>query len=137
GLSPSTVDELAVSVRPLTPVPGEPDGLGWRTRVQYTVDSTGRAGLLAHRSHEVVPVDQCRIAHPVVRASDALTRRWPEHDTVEVIRNAPATVLARRSGQPAEVVAGPGTIVEQAVGRTWRLPPTAFWQVHPSAADAL
>lgn len=137
GLPPSIMDRLEVTVRPLDPVPGEPDGLGWRTRVQYTVDSTGRAGLLAHRSHEVVPVDQCRIAHPAVRESDALARRWSEHDTVEVIRGEPATVLARRPGTAAEVVAGPETIVEHAVGRTWRLPPTAFWQVHPSAADAL
>ena len=28
--------------------------------------TTGRPGLRRHRSHEVVPVDQCRIAHPLV-----------------------------------------------------------------------
>ena len=38
-------------------VPGAPDGLGWRTRVQWAVDADGRAGLRRHRSHEVVPVD--------------------------------------------------------------------------------
>ena len=46
-------------------VPGDADGLGWRTRVQYAVGDDGRAGLRRHRSHEVVPVDQCRIAHPL------------------------------------------------------------------------
>ena len=50
------------------PVPDhdEDDGLGWRTRVHYAVDRSARAGLRAHRSHRVVPVDTCRIASPAV-----------------------------------------------------------------------
>jgi len=139
GLDESTVDSLRPVVEPLPPVPGEPDGQGWRTRVQYTVDSTGRAGLLAHRSHEVVPVDRCLIAHAAIRATDVLRRTWPEHDSVEVIAGADgaATVLARRGEGPASLVSGPATVTERAVGRRWQLPPTAFWQVHPWAADTL
>jgi tRNA/tmRNA/rRNA uracil-C5-methylase (TrmA/RlmC/RlmD family) len=139
GLDESTVDSLRPVVEPLPPVPGEPDGQGWRTRVQYTVDSTGRAGLLAHRSHEVVPVDRCLIAHAAIRDTDVLRRTWPEHDAIEVIAGADglATVLARRGEGPATLVSGPATVTEQAVGRDWRLPPTAFWQVHPAAADTL
>ncbi|WP_167196830.1 class I SAM-dependent RNA methyltransferase [Brevibacterium pigmentatum] len=38
------------------PAPGETDGTDWRTRVQLAVDDEGRAGMLAPRSHEVVPV---------------------------------------------------------------------------------
>ena len=33
------------------PVPGDEDGLGWRTRVRFSVGPDGSAGLLAHRSH--------------------------------------------------------------------------------------
>jgi tRNA/tmRNA/rRNA uracil-C5-methylase (TrmA/RlmC/RlmD family) len=158
GLDESTVDRLNPTVRPVPPVPGQPDGQGWRTRVQYTVDSTGRAGLLAHRSHEVVAVDRCLIAHAAVRGADVLARSWPEHDAssepeqrapaspattrrhvVEVVAGCAgeATVLARRDGATPIVVAGPDTVTERAGGRVWRLPPTAFWQVHPSAADTL
>ena len=46
--------------------PGTPDGLGWRTRVQFAVDAEGRAGLRRSRSHEVVPVAACAIASPGV-----------------------------------------------------------------------
>jgi SAM-dependent methyltransferases related to tRNA (uracil-5-)-methyltransferase len=139
GLDESTVDSLCPVVQPLPPVPGEPDGQGWRTRVQYTVDSTGRAGLLAHRSHEVVPVDRCLIAHATIRDTDVLWRTWPEHDAIEVIAGADgaATVLAHRGGSPVSRLSGPATVTERAVGRRWDLPPTAFWQVHPSAADTL
>jgi tRNA/tmRNA/rRNA uracil-C5-methylase (TrmA/RlmC/RlmD family) len=87
----------------------------------------------------VVPIDRCLIAHPQIRQTDVLTRSWPEHDALEVIAGAAgdATVIARGAGHPQTLVAGPGAVVEQAVGRSWSLRPTAFWQVHPSAADTL
>ena len=60
------LDRLAgLSVQVLVePVPGDRDGLDWRTRVQWAVDPSGRPGLRKHRSHEVLPVEDCRIAHP-------------------------------------------------------------------------
>ena len=39
--------------------------------------TTGRPGLRRHRSHEVVPVDHCRIAHPLVDEAGVTGRRWP------------------------------------------------------------
>ena len=139
GLSAAEVERLDVTVRALPAVPGEPPGQGWRTRVQYTVDSTGRAGLLAHRSHEVVPVDRCLIAHPRVRSAEVLTRSWEQAHGVEVVAGASGdpSVLEHRRGTAPERVAGPPAVAEQAVGRRWTLAPTAFWQVHPAAADTL
>src|SRR5215470_7969157 len=49
-------------------VPGDADGLGWRSRVRFAVDGDGRAGLYRHRSHDIVPVTDCLIAHRLVRA---------------------------------------------------------------------
>ena len=41
---------------------GDPDdGLRWRTRTRFVRTSDGRRGLRAHRSHDVVPVDDCLI----------------------------------------------------------------------------
>ena len=107
-LPPVLVEEL----------PGGP--LGWRTRVRYSVDASGRAGLLAHRSHEVVPVERCLIAHPALPVIGG-------------------TVVASSGGDVAVFADGesPGTVTEVAVGRRWRLPADVFWQVHPSAPDAL
>ena len=39
-------------------------GCGWRTRVQWAVARDGRPGLRKHRSHDVVPVDDCRDRAP-------------------------------------------------------------------------
>ncbi len=51
-------------------VPGDEDGLFWRTRMQYVHLPGGGRGLRKHRSHEVVLVDSCLIAHPDAREPD-------------------------------------------------------------------
>ena len=42
-------------------VPGDVDGLRWRTRQRYVSLPDGGKGMRKHRSHEVVEVDDCRI----------------------------------------------------------------------------
>jgi len=46
---------------PVEKVPGSDDGLRWRTRVRWQFDASGQRGFYRHRSHEVVPVDDCLI----------------------------------------------------------------------------
>ncbi len=113
-------------------IPGDDDGLGWRTRVQWAVDDDGRAGLRRHRSHSVVPIDHCRIAHPLVAAADVTGRTWPGIDSVEV-------AVAPDSGQTLVLPGGRGTgaLTEHVGDRTFRVTGGGFWQVHPGAARAL
>ncbi len=52
----------------LVPVPGRPDdGLRWRTRQRYAVLPDGSRAMRKHRSHALVPVDDCLIAQPDAR----------------------------------------------------------------------
>jgi tRNA/tmRNA/rRNA uracil-C5-methylase (TrmA/RlmC/RlmD family) len=136
GLTAAEVDALGVRVAPL---PGGP--LGWRTRVRYAVDAADRAGLLKHRSHEVVPVDRCLIAHPLIQQASLSGPdgpRWPGVDEVEVVASAEREVTVRTgTGGATRVLRGPELVRERAAGRRWTLPPEAFWQVHPAAADTL
>jgi tRNA/tmRNA/rRNA uracil-C5-methylase (TrmA/RlmC/RlmD family) len=137
GFSADEVSALGIEVRAL---PGAEDGLGWRTRVQYTVDASGRAGLLKHRSHEVVPIDFCRIAAPAVRDAPVLTETWEDLDGIEVIAGTgggDVSVLGTRGRGRPMLVSGPAKVHERAVGRDWSVPADAFWQVHPAAADTL
>jgi tRNA/tmRNA/rRNA uracil-C5-methylase (TrmA/RlmC/RlmD family) len=90
-------------------LPGGP--LGWRTRVQYAVDADGRVGFHPHRSHEVVPVDRCLIATPLIQEQDVTRRRWPGVGTVEVIASSDGdvAVLTRQSRTSAgRLHGGPG-----------------------------
>src|SRR5215472_14407746 len=67
--------EVTVEPLPGDEEPGE--GLGWRTRVQFAVRTDGVAGLRAHRSHQVIDIGQCLIAHPGLTDLGLTARRWP------------------------------------------------------------
>ncbi|PWU62387.1 tRNA/tmRNA/rRNA uracil-C5-methylase, partial [Micromonospora globispora] len=136
GLTDAEIDRLGVRVEPL---PG--GSLGWRSRVRYAVDGAGRAGLLKHRSHEVVPIDRCLIAHPAIQELPVLApsgARWPDADAVETVASTGGgvSVTAIADGVPTPV-SGPPVVREVAAGRDWSLPASGFWQVHPAAADTL
>jgi tRNA/tmRNA/rRNA uracil-C5-methylase (TrmA/RlmC/RlmD family) len=119
--------------------------LGWRSRVRYAVDAAGRPGLLQHRSHQVVPIDMCRIAHPAVQELDLLARAWPDEQALEAVASTGGDVTTqawpaadrRAAGTGPVRLDGPAAVGEIAVGRRWSVPSGGFWQVHPAAADAL
>ncbi|HEY2688993.1 MAG TPA: TRAM domain-containing protein [Streptosporangiaceae bacterium] len=139
-------------------LPGDEAGLGWRTRVKFAVRGDGVAGLRRHRSHEVMEIGSCPIAHPLVAAAGATGRTWPGASSVEVaaapgsgeraiIVSGPSA-LARIAAEtlPAQpdtmlsgrtVLRGTGHLRQRAAGRDWRVSAAGFWQVHPGAADTL
>jgi len=102
-LSGPLVDDLVVEA-----VPGDHDGLAWRTRMQYVDLPGGQRGLRAHRSQTVIPIDRCLIAAPDARE---LTDE-PQPALVELV----------------ETDAGSHEFLVDADG---------FWQVHPGAPTAL
>ena len=117
-------------------VPGDREGLGWRTRVEFAVDASGTPGLRRHRSHDVLPITDCLIAHERVRDAGVLDRRWPGERAVDVI--APSTddaaVVVRI---PSDETSTP-TVRERVVTASWQgefaVGARGFWQVHPGAA---
>jgi tRNA/tmRNA/rRNA uracil-C5-methylase (TrmA/RlmC/RlmD family) len=141
---------------------GTSDGLGWRTVVTFAVGRDGTAGLRRHRSHEVIGIDSCLIAHPLVTGAGVTGSRWPGAASVEVcvspqageravlvagpaIRpgteglpqvDADAVLVSGRSGR-VTAVRGRGYLTQHAAGHAWRVSAGGFWQVHPAAADVL
>ncbi len=109
-------------------------GLHWRTRVRWTVNSDGRPGLLAYRTHNVVPVDECLLASPgIVQLGIPLTRRpgVTEVSTIEGDEGRVSVVLDGR------LTSGKQRTDQRVRGRDWRVDVASFWQVHPWAADTL
>ncbi|OLR94949.1 class I SAM-dependent RNA methyltransferase [Actinokineospora bangkokensis] len=120
----------------------------WRTRVRLAVDRDGHLGFHAHRSHRVIPVDDCVIAAP--GTVDVLVdRTWTPGAELDVAVDATGRTHAselvpdrgrRRSGKPVlrpVRVVGSEVAVENAARRDWELSAQGFWQVHPDAADVL
>jgi tRNA/tmRNA/rRNA uracil-C5-methylase (TrmA/RlmC/RlmD family) len=139
---------------------GATPGLGWRTRVQFAVDREGVAGLRRHRSHAVIGIGDCLIAHRAVRGLDVPGDEWQGATAVEVAvggvdstENFAVTVAegsenrngkkgrqsrdGRRTRTRRTLVEGRPFLAEHAVDRLWQVSADGFWQVHPAAADAL
>ncbi len=125
---------LDVDVR-VEAVPGDDEGLGWRTRVQYAVDEDGHAGLRGHRSHEVVRLDVCPIAHPDLPA--VTSEDWYGAESVEAIVSNTGERLRLVTADDELYLDGPKLLHEKANGRDWQVSGSGFWQVHPGAPEAL
>ncbi|WP_435973599.1 class I SAM-dependent RNA methyltransferase [Streptomyces sp. Qhu_M48] len=134
----------------------------WRTRVQYTVDADGNAGLRKHRSHEVEVIDHCMIAAQGVSELGVEKRDWAGMASVEAIAasgsNDRQVILTPKPGgrlplveldKPVSVlrvdekdggvhrVHGRAFVRERADERTYRVGSGGFWQIHPKAAQTL
>lgn len=135
-------------------VAGASSGLGWRTRVRFAVDPTGRVGFRKHRSHDVEPVERCAIATPEVNATGVATRRWSGATELEVMASPGGgqpviTVETGRRRLRSRVATHAGIAVNGQVerephqlsfavlGRQYQVSAGVFWQVHPGAAAAL
>ena len=138
-----------------------PAGLGWRTRVQFAVDRDGVAGLRGHRSHAVIDVGDCLIAHQAIRDLAIPAADWSGATAVEVVvggadstENFAVTVVEGGEKQKVKgrgprngggrltrprrtLVEGRPYLAERAAGRLWQVGADGFWQVHPAAADTL
>jgi tRNA/tmRNA/rRNA uracil-C5-methylase (TrmA/RlmC/RlmD family) len=91
-------------------VPGDDHGLHWRTRMEYAVARDGSRGMRRHRSREVIPIDECLIAHPdAIETTAGHRAEGLVHATVDTAH-----------GEHGFAVAADG-----------------FWQVHPGAPRVL
>ena len=133
---------------PVHAAPDETDGLGWRTRLELVVDAAGRAGMHAHRSHDVLALDDMPLAVPALRELGLFARRWPPGTRLTAVAPAggdrPVLLVdgvpwtdkgpdrrpnARTSVREAAEVAGREY--------RWRVAADGFWQVHRAAPGVL
>lgn len=125
--------EVDVTVEP---IPGDDEGMHWRTRTEFAIDDTGAAGLHPHHSHEVIPVDDCLISTRRVIETGVLDRRWPSASSVDVVdANGEPRAVAVPLPQGDSAVPN---VTERVEAGDWaaefRLSARGFWQVHPGAA---
>lgn len=110
----------------------QPEALGWRTRMGWSVGTDDVVGLRRYRSHEVEPVDVCPIAHPEMPLVGAHPR--PGVRRIDTVVSSTAQQVVVADGQ---LVAGPQHATESVAGRTFRVSGAGFWQVHPAGAATL
>jgi 23S rRNA (uracil1939-C5)-methyltransferase len=113
---------------------------GFRTTVHAAVHR-GRAGFRRYRSHRVVPVDGCLVAHPLLTE---LLVYSDYGDATEVLLRCGARTGERLAApKPAgTAIAVPDDarrdhVHEEAAGRRWRISAGSFFQARPDGVDAL
>lgn len=112
----------------------------WRTTITAGV-SGGRAALRRSGSHELVPIDGCLVAHPLL-APLLSDQRYP--GVTELVLRCGARTgdrLVAPSPRHARLELPPGIgrrfYHEEAAGRRWRVSAPSFFQSRPDGADAL
>jgi tRNA/tmRNA/rRNA uracil-C5-methylase (TrmA/RlmC/RlmD family) len=116
--------------------------LGWRTRVLFAADRSGRVGLHRHRSHELEPVAHCPLgaaevadAGPVPPGATGVEAVLGD-DGVTVLAHRPGPGRQARGRRPPDrvtVVSGPDRVRRHLGDREFRHAAAGFWQVHPAA----
>jgi tRNA/tmRNA/rRNA uracil-C5-methylase (TrmA/RlmC/RlmD family) len=103
------------------PVAGDEHGLRWRTRVQFAETARGERGMRQHRSHRVIPVDDCLIARADAR-----------------VLPAPGSPRARGDrGERADAVVRERVTTDAFGAHEFAVEADGFWQVHPGAPRVL
>ncbi|AJT40781.1 class I SAM-dependent RNA methyltransferase [Psychromicrobium lacuslunae] len=145
-------------------VPGESaDGLAWRSRTGFAVTPDGRLGMHAHRSHQVVAVQDMPLAVSGIRELSFWDLDFSGLERVEVAAptsgDGPLVLLAGAKAAanrvavelPEEVSAahwdpersrvsalrGRPWLREEALGREFRVSGDGFWQIHRKAPETL
>jgi 23S rRNA (uracil1939-C5)-methyltransferase len=113
---------------------------GFRTTVHAAVHH-GRAGFRRYRSHRVVPVDECLVAHPLL---EELLVHGSYGDAEEVLFRCGARTgerLAMPTPGRATIVVPPDVrsdhVHELAAGLEWQISARSFFQTRSDGVDAL
>ncbi|WP_448629301.1 class I SAM-dependent RNA methyltransferase [Cellulomonas soli] len=125
-------------------------GLAWRTRIELVADAQGRAGMRAHRSHDVHALSSMPLASEAIADLDLFGRRWRAGARIEAV--APAggdTPVVLLDGEPFDLSRGrvdarPNAraavreVVQHGdVRYDYRVAASGFWQVHREAPGTL
>ena len=148
----------------VTEAPGESiDGLGWRSRTGFAVTPDGRLGMHAHRSHQVIAVQDMPLAVTGIRSVPLWDLDFSGLERVELAAPAsgdgPLLLLAGAKAAANRVAAelpagvsvahwdpersrvsalrGRPWLREEALGREFRVSGDGFWQIHRAAPEAL
>lgn len=142
GFAPGAIDVRAAPALP---------PMGMRTTLRMAIAS-GRPGFRGHRSHDIVDVDACPVAHPLVDDMIATTDFGSVREVTLRCGAGTGDRLIVAAPDAVDVEAAPDVVVvgddeldagapawfhEVVAGRRWRISADAFFQARPDGAEAL
>lgn len=133
----------------------------YRNHIEFSVTDGGQLGFQAQHSHQIIPIEQCLLAHPLVdELHAAFDLEWPEltrlslrsgiHtgqqmcilETVddqapEIEIDMPLSCLLRRGDGTDMVLIGQSAYWELLRGRSFRISSNSFFQVNTLQAERM
>jgi 23S rRNA (uracil1939-C5)-methyltransferase len=140
-----------------------PDSLGWeyRNHALFRVNAEGRLGFLSSRSHDVYPIDDCLIIHPLLGTLlKSLDMTYPELEWLEMRAGTatgdlmlllqakeeespslevdfPLSIVQIRHDDAVAPLIGLDYLIERVHEREFRVSATSFFQVNSAQAAEL
>ncbi|MDR1635424.1 MAG: hypothetical protein LBS27_11025, partial [Bifidobacteriaceae bacterium] len=128
----ATGEQLQLVVEPL----GDGGPLGWRTRIELSVDGEGRAGMFAAGSQRFRPLQAMPLAVPAIEELGLFDRRWPAGSRLTAV--APSAGRAFYWSDAVRGVPRRREIVRAAgLEHRYELAGGGFWQAHRLAPKVL
>ena len=118
---------------PVESIDSDASGLGYRTRMQLQVNDLGEAGFFRERSHEVVKVKELPLAVAEIQELGLHLKNWQSVRKISIASSNTGGL----QWLVDKKVQGDKQLLESVLGRSYRLSPGSFWQVHKNAAKAL
>ncbi len=146
---------------PVRPTIPSPDPFGYRNQVQFSISADGRLGFQAMRSHRVVPISRCWIAHPMlqelyealdieglslrrltlrcgVRTGDRMVIFETEGDEVPVLEtDLRVSLVLLTEEEKAIPLIGLDYLTEEVGGVRFRISAPSFFQTHTEMAEQI
>ncbi len=146
---------------PVQPMLGMDDPWHYRNNVQFQLDAAGRLCFRALESHDLVPIRECHLLHPLLdELFHALSFEGADFDEVmlragtrtgqkfilltgaddtppEILVDEPVSIAYRTPRGDILSLVGKDAVHEILRGRTFRISPGAFFQVNSTMAEQL
>ncbi|MEI7454118.1 MAG: class I SAM-dependent RNA methyltransferase [Actinomycetes bacterium] len=108
------------------------NGLGWRTRMDFTVNPELKVALYGARSHNLIPISKCLIADERMDLDSINQTKLPVGAKVEVAISQTGKQFVAIEGRENFDL-----IDEQVLNKNFSISPTSFWQSHIQAPEVL
>lgn len=146
---------------PVRPTIPSPEPFGYRNQIQFSASPDGRLGFQAMRSHRVVPISRCWIAHPMlqelyealdiegldlrrltlrcgVRTGDRMVIFETEGDELPILEtDLRVSLVLLTSDEKAVPLIGLDYLTEEVGGFLFRISAPSFFQTHTAVAEQM
>ncbi len=106
------------------------EGLNWRTRLNLAISKNKKLGMHAHKSNQIVEIDECLIAVKEINKSEIFNKKWENEDNIKISYSSENDMNISQLGTN---LSGLDKLREVVDNNKYYISPKSFWQSHKNA----